>query len=510
MSSPPFTPSQPHAANLVESLPEQEQLLSCDSDDDDVEVLVGHSDDEQDSSESESDSETNSSYSFSSSSSSYSSRLSWSRAVIGLVLVLVVALVVLNLADPASMSAHLPRELFVLRSAFSLFSVPDSLKSSASAFLPKTTSTDSVTSAATGVASLDEYDPFYRIAPATSNYTAHVCLLGFGGRWGNHVYMMNNALYFALHHNLTLHLPHSDDEPVMQHMHRFTTPCPDNIHEVHRNDAWWDRERNAYWDVDPRTAPGNELNTVFKVTLGGYMQYPTWAHASHRADLRAYYAPRPDLRQLMDNIKDAILERYCSDSIVVAIHMRAGDFPKADEWNYNSGQAAAIQIPVTWYIRWLTQLAADTATMQNLKQWQDTQCPHTSTALNATSPFTIFLATEDWTNKDAFEAAGHRVISGAKDAITFTPRLGSWVALKDQVGSWWAEWWLLSQFRVLAISHSSFSVTAALQSPFYEARQALFVAPDPVTLTMQPYDPWNKTYEINAFIKDGKQTVFAR
>ena len=40
---------------------------------------------------------------------------------------------------------------------------------------------------------------------------------------------------------LTLHLPRSDDLPVLPHMARFLAPCPDELFETHRNNAWWMR-----------------------------------------------------------------------------------------------------------------------------------------------------------------------------------------------------------------------------------------------------------------------------
>ena len=421
--------------------------------------------------------------------------VSWRSVALVVSLVTLALLVIIHFA-PAAVSSHLPPQLFVLRSAFSLLSVT-SLPSSS-----PYSSTSSLSS------STLDYDPFVRISPATSTYPSHVCLLGFGGRWGNHVYMMNNALYIALKHNLTLHLPWSDFEPVLPNMQRFNTPCPTDLPEIHRNDAWWKRIADPWWDTDPRTVPDNRNFTTFKYTIGGYMQYPTWAHASYRTDIMAYYAPRSDLRELMDRIKAAIMTEYCSDTIVVAIHIRAGDFPKPEQWNYSSGVESPIQIPITWYISYLNQLTAtQPALLQQLKQWQDSECPQPVTALNMSAPFSVFLATEDMTNVAALRNASFRTMS-LQEAVAVTPGLGKWTTLTGRPGAFWAEWWLLSQFRVLITSHSSFSLTAAMQSPYYESRQAVYATPDPVTLSIQPFDPWNISYDHSAFTRRGKQIVF--
>ena len=416
--------------------------------------------------------------------------VTWRRAAL-LVVVLIVGSVLAVTVAPVAVSSHLPPQLFALRSAFSLLSIT---LPPASYYSPSSSSSSS-----------SDYDPFYRISPATSNYTNHVCLRSYGGRWGNHIYMLNNAIYIALKHNLTLHLP-LDAEPVLQHLPRFQTPCPAELPEFHRNDEWWKRAGIAWWDEDPRNFTNNHF-PAFKLTVGGFQQYPTWAHASRKADLRAFYAPRPDLHELMERIRGAIMAQHCSDSVIVAIHIRAGDFPKPEQWNYSSTAESPIQIPITWYIKWLRQLQADESTLQQLKRWQDTECPQPA-ALNATAPISIFLATEDWSNAEALRKAGFPTIN-LKEAIAVTPGLGVWTTLISTPGNYWAEWWLLSRFRVLAASHSSFSLTAALQSPYYEPREAVYVKPDPVTLSIAPFDPWNVTYDHSAFTRGGKQVVFA-
>lgn len=387
---------------------------------------------------------------------------------------------------PPAVSQHVPPQLFAALSILSF----------ASSTLP--------------APSAVEYDPFYRIAPATSTYASHVCLLEYSGRWGNHAYKINNALYIALKHNLTLHLPPSPgDQSVLPHLHRFTAPCPNELPEIHRNDLWWQRINDSYWDTDPHAMMENHNYTALRLTLGGYMQYPTWAHASRRADIRAFYAPDAELRELMDRIKGAVMSEYCSDSIVVAIHIRAGDFPKAEQWNYTSNVLGPLQIPVTWYISYLRSLITHNASyLQQLKQWQDADCPHSPAPLNLTSPFSVFLASEDMTNAATLREAGFRTMSLA-EAVVITPGLGRWASLNGPVGTFWAEWWLLSQFRALMTSHSSFSITAALQSPYYETQQALYVTPDPETLAMQRFDPWNVSYDAAAFTNRGKRVVFS-
>ena len=164
--------------------------------------------------------------------------------------------------------------------------------------------------------------------------------------------------------------------------------------------------------------------------------------------------------------------------MVVAVRIRAGDFPKAERWNYSNGVMSRVQRPVSCYIAYLRQLAADTANMQRLKRWQDEDCLHSPPPINASPPLTVFLATEDASKAVPLRNASIRTIS-LQHAVQMTSGLGRWTQLSGVVGNHSADWLLLSRVRVLLASHSLYSLTAALQSLYYEPRTALIAKPDP-------------------------------
>jgi len=195
------------------------------------------------------------------------------------------------------------------------------------------------------------------------------------------------------------------------------------------------------------------------------------------------------------------MNSFCGDSLIVAIHVREGDFAPPDQVDYSV--PSPVRIPLSWYMDWLTAFHANTTVVQLAKSWQDRHCP-----LPIHTPFlnriAVFLASENASVADAMRRAGYQVTT-LTDVVRDT--FDQYTTLNDHVKGFFGDWWLLSQFHVLVAGHSTFSLTTSMHSPYSDANEALFFSPDPTALAIAPFDPWNFTYDFAAFSRGGKQIV---
>ena len=236
--------------------------------------------------------------------------------------------------------------------------------------------------------------------------------------------------------------------------------------------------------------------------MDGFFQYPTHLYAPHRTAIRELLVPEPQLLQLLQSLRTRIFSSFCSHSLLVAMHIRQGDFPNPATADYSVLQP--IQIPPSWYLRWLEQFRANSSEVQRAKRWQDRDCPVRlqEPEPGASTPIAIFLASDNASLASVFRQQGYAVVT-LPELVTQTYG-SSWMTIR---AADYADWWMLSQFRVLATSHSTFSLTASLQNPHADSDEALFFVPDFPTLALAPFQPWNYTYDYGAFSRSGKQVV---
>ena len=336
------------------------------------------------------------------------------------------------------------------------------------------------------------------VAPGTSPFNSSVCLHGYGGRFGNHVYMLMMAVKVAFHQRLQLHLAPCPYASVLSQHQRFTKPCPVHTASYSLGDAQWNGGER-WWDDDVRSRVSNPA--LFHLNIGGYFQYPSWVYASHKREIRQFFAPQGALLSLLQKLKAAVLSRHCARSLVVAMHVRTGDFATADKVDYKV--LNPVQIPVAWYLDFLRRFTANSSSLRQAKQWQDRDCP-APLQLPYQDRVTVYLATEGDMPGQALRAAGYEVVT-VQDAVAAS--LEPYTALSPGDMGFFPDWWLLSQFRVLVAGHSSFSLTASMQSPYYDSGEALFFWPDAATLRIAPLDPFNFSYDFAAFSRGGKRII---
>ncbi|PWC32577.1 tetratricopeptide repeat protein [Azospirillum sp. TSO35-2] len=188
-------------------------------------------------------------------------------------------------------------------------------------------------------------------------------------------------------------------------------------------------------DLDVAAALDGRSDACAGRDVVGYFCGDTTALAPHRALFRRLFTPAGPVAARAEAALAALRD---GGRTVVAIHLRRGDFGGDRFWI----------APEAWYLDWLAAL------------WPTLERP------------VLYLATDAPELASRF-AAYHPVCA---DALG-DPLPGA---------EFFLDHWLLSRADALAVSNSSFSVTAAMLNP--QAR--LFVRPDRRLRRLVPFDPW--------------------
>lgn len=167
--------------------------------------------------------------------------------------------------------------------------------------------------------------------------------------------------------------------------------------------------------------------------LSGYFCGPTARWQAWRDDFRALFRPRQAIAAALAPLQAQVEAR---GRTLVAIHLRRGDFGSGRFWIASSA----------WYRDWLARL------------WPGLDRPVLYIASDDPAAVAEFA---DYTPLDAQQLG-----AGALD--------------------FYCDHWLLSRARHLAVSNSSFSVTAAMLNIAAES----LVRPDPGPQGLRPFDPW--------------------
>ncbi len=155
-----------------------------------------------------------------------------------------------------------------------------------------------------------------------------------------------------------------------------------------------------------------------------------------RARVRALFTPSPPVAARVDGAMAALRRQ---GRTVVALHLRRGDFGVGRFWI----------APDSWYLEWLAAL------------WPTLEHP------------VLYIATDEPSVIGAFAA--------------YAPLRADDLAPPLPGAEFFIDHWVLSRADALAVSNSSFSVTAALLNP-----QALaMVRPDRQAGRLVPFDPWS-------------------
>jgi hypothetical protein len=180
---------------------------------------------------------------------------------------------------------------------------------------------------------------------------------------------------------------------------------------------------------------GREAAPAGDVEIGGFFCGDTSTWAAGRARFQSLFEPsarlRPACRAALDRISKA-------GRTLVGIHIRRGDFGNGQFW----------LAPCAWYLEWLES------------RWKGLDHP------------VLYLATDD--------------PSVALDFSAFRPMSAADVGDPIEGAEFFLDHWILRHADLLAVSNSTFSVTAALLN----RKNPECVRPDRLRSGLRPFDPW--------------------
>ena len=181
---------------------------------------------------------------------------------------------------------------------------------------------------------------------------------------------------------------------------------------------------------------GDDRPVLADHDLVGFFCRPTTVWGARAGDFRALYRPASRIEPILQQAQARLRER---GRTVVGIHLRRGDFGYGPFWI----------APTDWYRAWLDRI------------WSTLDAP------------VLYIASDDPQAVAEFQRFG------AVSAATLGVSLPG--------ADFYLDHYLLSQANHLAISNSTFSLTAAMLN----ARAQSFVRPDPDQRTLVAFEPWN-------------------
>ncbi|MFC5355471.1 alpha-1,2-fucosyltransferase, partial [Azospirillum himalayense] len=250
-----------------------------------------------------------------------------------------------------------------------------------------------------------------------------VSTLGHAGRFGNQLLQYGCLRVCAERNGMELETP----EWIGRHLYGLDDPLPGPpLPSLHEEDCGV-----------PALLDGRTLSGAGGHDVVGYFCGDTTPLAPHRARFRALFTPVGAVAERAAAALDGVRAR---GRTLVAIHLRRGDFGRNDRFWI---------APEAWYLDWLAEL------------WPSLDQP------------VLYLATDAPELADRF--ARYRPVL-AEDLGAPLPGV-----------EFFTDHWILSRADHVAVSNSSFSVTAALLNPALRAA----LRPDRERARLVPFDPWN-------------------
>ncbi|UKJ77594.1 tetratricopeptide repeat protein [Azospirillum brasilense] len=250
-----------------------------------------------------------------------------------------------------------------------------------------------------------------------------VSTLGDAGRFGNQLLQYGYLRVCAERNGMELETP----EWIGRHLYGLDDPLPGPpLPSLHEEDCGV-----------PALLDGRALADADGHDVVGYFCGDTTPLALHRERFRALFTPVGAMAERAAAALDRLRAR---GRTLVAIHLRRGDFGRNDRFWI---------APEGWYLDWLADL------------WPRLDRP------------VLYLAT------DAPELA--------ERFSRYRPVLAGDLGTPLPGAEFFTDHWILSRADHVAVSNSSFSVTAAMLNP--ALRPAL--RPDRERARLVPFDPWN-------------------
>ncbi len=247
--------------------------------------------------------------------------------------------------------------------------------------------------------------------------------LGLMGRFGNQIFQYAFARLYGGIHDLRVEVPNW----IGRWLFDLDDPYPDTpLRPLDENPA----VMGTF--LDESSSPllaGHDLQ--------GYFQCHTRHYRRHQRTFRALFQPGARLKPSVERALARLGER---GRTLVAIHLRRGDY---------SGGRLFWPAPVSWYLDWLGAI------------WQGLDAP------------VLYIASDDDTV--------HRELAA------FSPVTAGDLGGTIPGAETYPDFHVLAHADLLAISNSSFSVTAAMLNE----RGRAFLRPEPNSRKLVPFDPWN-------------------
>ncbi|MDQ2103969.1 alpha-1,2-fucosyltransferase, partial [Azospirillum sp. C340-1] len=247
--------------------------------------------------------------------------------------------------------------------------------------------------------------------------------LGDAGRFGNQLLQYGHLRVCAERNGMELETP----DWIGRHLYGLDDPLPGPPLPTLHEEAC-----GVPALLDGRALSGADGHDVAGFFCGG-----TAPLAPHRERVRAVFTPVGAVAERAAEALERVRER---GRTVVAIHLRRGDFGLNERFWI---------APEDWYLDWLAGV------------WAALDRP------------VLYLAT------DAPELAGR--------FDRYRPVLAGDLAEPLPGAEFFTDHWILSRADLVAVSNSSFSVTAAMLNPSLRAA----LRPDRGAARLVPFDPWN-------------------
>ena len=178
--------------------------------------------------------------------------------------------------------------------------------------------------------------------------------------------------------------------------------------------------------------------------LWGYFQLHTSYYRARQAEFRKLFRPADAIRTPLDQ---AIARLRGEGKTLIGIHLRRGDYTGGDFW----------PAPAEWYVRWLLQI------------WPTVKNP------------VLYVASDE----------PGKVIN---DFAQFIPKTAADLGITLNGAEFYADFYMLTQCDVLAISNSTFSYAAAMLNE----KAVATVRPDPAVQGLISFDPWDNQVLLTA------------
>ena len=327
----------------------------------------------------------------------------------------------------------------------------------------------------------------------------------------------------AAHHHLAVYVPVWPGYPQLNLEACYRQECPQAQPDgsvVHVTvpfqtewGAWFEHHAlndPTFLDVNPPGAAANASRQGVAV-YQGYFQYHAAGYRPYEALLRSHVKLRPALESVLEALWAEVLYAVPDDVLVVGVHLRKGDFR-------DGPNCVFCRIPTWWYYQWLRRLRANDSSAQRALQhqqlYEDTAmraqgftnatrppprhrlCDDAATRPTVGGVRLCLLVTSDEVELSVIEfRVRNETAIPARDVVKLMPKE---VALQfSELPDFLLDWWLLTKVAMLAVSHSTFSYTAALFNVHGGAGS--YWRPDPDTKTVEEFQPWDTRYNHESF-----------